>query len=120
MTLEQRLKEIGERAEKATPGGWKYFRENGLMVIQRDNGSRVYVCGRDGPLLCMAEVDARFTAHARADIPFLLEALQKALGALEKYADGTGPLWDDRGMGPDCGFVAEKTLADLEKLAGER
>jgi hypothetical protein len=57
---------IAGRATAATAGPWGYLRASGV------------ICGPDASDVahCLHEPDATFIAHARADIPWLLDQLQ--------------------------------------------
>lgn len=88
---ERRLREIQERAEKATEGPWYahhcgYHKEDpgsacGIATDPREDfegyadivGDRAY----DECHHPMTEEDAQFVAHAREDIPFLLQLVKK-------------------------------------------
>ncbi len=86
------IKKIREREEKATGGPWSVGYDDGSGVI--DEGSGACIVDDDGngePVVtgvdhdgCAAGVleqdDADFIAHARQDIPDLLDALEKATG----------------------------------------
>jgi|GEM_PF-3101132 len=80
-----KLEEIRERAEKATAGPWEFSikdRKNSeprnLIEVNREEDKLNIiqdVWGRE---------DAEFIAHARQDIPYLLEALQQAQEELNR------------------------------------
>jgi hypothetical protein len=61
-----RLLSIAKRAAAATPGPWGYVRPSGV------------ICGPDASEVahCLHDPDAIFIAHARDDLPWLLDQLQ--------------------------------------------
>lgn len=83
-----KLDEIKSREAKASKGPW----ETRIAGIEGDN----YVAGT-GPWYRMSHLafdandqsheDARFIAHSREDIPYLLKRLEAAEAALRTYAD---------------------------------
>ena len=78
-----RLDEIHARCEAATPGPWKYI-DNGFDGMIKSEEETI--CGgepcegriEDGP-------DAQFIAHARDDIPYLLDRAEKAEAERNTY-----------------------------------
>lgn len=78
-----RLDEIHARCEAATPGPWKYI-DNGFDGMIKSEEETI--CGgepcegriEDGP-------DAQFIAHARDDIPYLLDRAEKAEADRDTY-----------------------------------
>lgn len=91
MTPEQ-LRAIRERAEKATPGPWVAARETEYFTaIERPDGRILGSVGGDGytdnsPEHAEIEANAVFIAHAREEIPALLEHIRE----LRAEADDTG------------------------------
>lgn len=94
MTLE-RLKEIRERAEKATRGPWRVDTwpcgSKGSPPLAQTWASDVRA--KSGEILCFQDTDwtkppdhpdAAFIAHARSDVPDLLEEVERLRAALEK------------------------------------
>jgi hypothetical protein len=104
--MSDRLKEIAERAEKATPGPWEAWADGSQFVNTRYlPTARSVACSRIRELTrpwnphaliafgfsCeeyevarFLTADAEFIAHARQDVPFLLNEvarLQRALDA---------------------------------------
>jgi hypothetical protein len=73
-TISEILGEIKARCEKATPGPWDVVCTRELSAISTPDG----FIGRDIERIA----DQRFTAHAREDVPRLVEALQVAESAL--------------------------------------
>ena len=70
--LNARLEKIEARVKNATPGPWESFREGQNHEDDsfiRTGGKNLYVTGG-------GEHDQEFIAHARQDIPFLLEQLE--------------------------------------------
>jgi hypothetical protein len=90
MTIQFKLAEIKERADKATPAPWceKRCNDDGLiMEVSDSTGWR-----KDYPFAYIAKLggwgycgnNGQFIAHARQDIPMLLSAIETAVEALEK------------------------------------
>lgn len=87
----KRLKEIEERAVKATPGPWKAYTEVASHMLKGPPP----VDPTDGCGLFARREDAEFIAHARADIPWLCDLVRKLLTVAEvarklKYRLGVG------------------------------
>ena len=83
MNKNRRLQEIRDRAEKATEGPWCLVSNNQI----HDRETKFNNCGvriGETPNLIAVEKcpngseNAEFIAHARQDIPYLLDALQQA------------------------------------------
>ena len=82
---ESQLREIEQRAAKATEGPWKVeaSTEGDWVLDSRDD----VIAGT-----FVQEGDAEFIAHAREDVPALIAALKrayKALEAVEEYGEIT-------------------------------
>lgn len=121
---EQELKEIRERAEKATPGRWYwhgYKRNKSMYLLSTSNGHQVvmdfdrwgmhgaiprfrvdgimhraekFIIPRqdhkpDGEFYELDHPDADFIAHARTDIPKLLDEVERLRKQLKRIADCT-------------------------------
>jgi hypothetical protein len=80
--MNTRIQEIKERVEKATPGDikneWHYDLEPHSTAIPY---YRTWIDFRDQHYSTIAEAD--FIAHARQDIPWLLDYIEKMEKALE-------------------------------------
>ena len=96
MLTEERLKQIEERAAKATPGPWRFERD-----FTEEVGSweiRTCVEELDDPFLPVAcaghceddTSDAAFIAAARTDVPDLVAEVQKLHSVLTELLD----LWN--------------------------
>lgn len=70
MIDEKRIAEIRERYKAATPGPW-YIPLSG-NYIESERGRLIYVFGFEE----QANVDIRFVAQSREDIPYLLEEIE--------------------------------------------
>lgn len=78
-----RLEEIKARADAATEGPWE--------VEESALNHKIY--SNDGIKSRLADIhmgidNAQFIAHARADVPWLLERLDKAANLLDSNLDG--------------------------------
>jgi hypothetical protein len=88
----ERLAEIRERESKATKGPWKVYPSNdpSMSVISGKDWfkfaevvTRMHAAKEDNPV---GVANAAFMAHARADIPYLLEALASERSSAIKEA----------------------------------
>lgn len=75
MSLEKRLKEIKARCEAATPGEWKYSTQCLSIPKEVMNNHEFF------------EKNVKFIAHARQDIPMLLEMLEVARQDLQSIVN---------------------------------
>lgn len=83
MTLDQILTEIKERADKATEGPWKFYpmsynKHPGYTSCDRLESKDKIIGMMEafcGPT-CLGKCDLTFIAHARTDVPRLVEALE--------------------------------------------
>lgn len=85
----KRLDEIEARANAATPGPWEWEGEakaeweigaNSLVPSRRPDDPVLYGYGYDASgIEVKSPADAEFIAHARTDVPALLDALEKVL-----------------------------------------
>jgi len=85
----KRLDEIEARANAATPGPWEWEGEakaeweegaNSLIPSRRPDDPVLYGYGYDASGIEVKNpADAEFIAHARTDVPALLDALEKVL-----------------------------------------
>ena len=97
MTTADRLNKIEARANAATKGPWEVLGRNDVV---RDAGhctcgmptgvyGHEWACGAE-QVAQAAEVDSEFIAHARTDVPWLIEQVRKrdaALRAVLELAD---------------------------------
>lgn len=74
MNDDKRLSEIRERCEKATRGEWGYAMQDGWPCVTSFNG-QVVTTSLHCTKFSQREDDVRFIAHARSDIPYLLEKI---------------------------------------------
>lgn len=79
----QRLAEIEARTKAATPGPWRREGDwNDIAAIDTD-GTPYGVAGNDESI---SHPDAEFIAHAREDVPWLIERLSRAEAELHRLA----------------------------------
>ena len=86
MTDKRRISEIRARCEAATPGRWVWFRDS---ILASEKGgfvlsSCLYNDGSELGYLDITQGDADFIAHAREDIPWLLDQLDKARAEIDQ------------------------------------
>lgn len=105
---EAELKEMEERAARATPGPWRWFKQmfgwkalEAVGRVDQRTGEQLYVlfCRNDG-VAGMREPDAELIASARTDVPILLAEVRRLRGVLDWYAKA-GPM----DMAQDCDFA---------------
>lgn len=74
-----RISEIQERAGKATDGPWfRMSSREGQPIVLAGGGRRVAETPQDGDGRgTQDELNAAFIAHARADIPWLLDEIER-------------------------------------------
>lgn len=68
MTLDKTLKEIKDRCEAATEGPW-------LKRTRTYDGEEV-LCYRESKVVAWNNTNLKFIAHARTDVPMLLEMVE--------------------------------------------
>lgn len=76
---EQRLKDIKERADKATGGNWFRAFSNGIEIYSDKEESEIVV----EDVGVVRYTDAEFISHARQDIPDLINEIER----LQKFKD---------------------------------
>lgn len=115
---DEELQQIRERCDRATPGPWQV---HGFDVIgaERVKG-QLQVIVEDNPYDgggIREEVDVEFIAHARADIPALLSALEQAQReSAAQYVKG----WNDGEADAEKLRVErDALLSEIDRLKGE-
>jgi len=76
-----RLSEIRARCEVATPGPWQWSKSKWGVVMIFNAIGRALLGGEEGAK------NASFIAHAREDIPYLLEQHAQLTAAIERLHD---------------------------------
>lgn len=103
---EEQLKAIEERAKAATPGPWtpKRLRQNDW-----------HLRGPDGIVFAEVEddADAAFIAHAREDIPALVEEVRRLRGVADRLRE----LQEEYGLAD--GNAHNRLLSELARLEAE-
>ena len=96
MLTSEELKEIRERAEKATPGPWRWADDK--LHAPQEVLMEALLCNWEDAYVDVGKADAAFIATARSDIPALLdtvedlrELLQWAKNTILVYVPGTTP-----------------------------
>ena len=112
--MSERLEEIRARVEAATPGPW--YPQPGY-VMRSESGVHPEVCLMCGPEhtgvgSSDAVSDGAFIAHAREDIPYLLDRLERAEARVEELETRGGSYcrW--------CGSLADWCEANIENTHG--
>lgn len=118
-----------ERAEKATPPPWLHYdstrwddrRACGYDSRGHDRGAPYYCTGPSVDSDSQASVDARFIAHARADVPALAAALRDAVDDIRRLREENERLTRERDKprsGDEAaGDVESGLLKRVEQLA---
>lgn len=81
MNQTERLKEIRERCDKATPGPWD-TKKDGTIYSKADEVNPIiaeteYYYDDDSAQLCINTDDEEFILHARQDVSFLLDLVER-------------------------------------------
>ena len=110
-----RLNEIEARANAATEGPWEWEGDakaeweegaNSLVPSRRPDDPVLYGYGYDASgIEVKTPADAEFIAHARTDVPWLLEQVERRDKALEAVLDLHKE--DGHGWGPGESFCTE-------------
>ena len=76
---ERLLAEIEARLKAATEGPWRYVAHNKRHPIETldEPLMEAFVCDEDDAEIEISERDCVFIAHAREDIPWLLDVIRK-------------------------------------------
>lgn len=89
---EEKLQEIEARANAATPGPWEYIPDDiGGYMVSNCKECQSIVASADYDWLCSKEYlsvsydDADFIAHAREDIPALIEEVRRLRDGQEDW-----------------------------------
>lgn len=104
MIDEKRIAEIRERCGKAAPGKW----ETNSVEIGRGNRICLFanqILGPDGKTIGATDENAKFIAHAREDIPYLLGEIDRLKTLAENGLNAM-----DRGKRLDAAIAGQETL----------
>lgn len=111
------LEQIKQRCEKSTKGPWyvgykdrsgRYIQEEGNFCLVSKNEKTILHA-----YLAKSEADAEFIAHARTDIPKLLEVIEIQGKALEKLSDYAYYLDMDMKEAGDCAVEAIEAVKKI-------
>lgn len=113
LTAEQ-LQDVKERADKATPGEWL------INVHYDENGAKEGTCDihtNNEPVACYTnEYDAQFIAHARQDIPELLQQVASLQDEYERMKQSRNH-WHRVAVGRRMATTESKGRLDRTELA---
>lgn len=122
--MKSKLDDILKRCEAATLGPWdrgKKIRNEGDRYSTAFVGTGLRPDCAEGYNFQVRDADAEFIAHARTDLPLVVEALKKAVEGLTQYADLNNyhqeAPWETD-VNVECGKKARATLAEIEKMLG--
>ena len=101
--MTDRLTEIRERAEAATPGPWSWLWLHAAGFVAQcdlpphDITSRDIWLGSETPLIAddVSDGDGSFIAHARQDIPFLLDQIAERDARIERQGESIDNLAEE-------------------------
>jgi len=84
--MQTKLQEIRDRADKATVGPWKLW---GMDVMHDPVGdsnidTALLIANTEDPHRGLRTFNAEFIAHARQDVPYLLDAIERLENFIEK------------------------------------
>lgn len=126
-----KLQEIREALEAATPGPWKVFvssvgrHEERLIATAYDhpqlhgsNGIVNHAYGLDGEFVYIAPNDAELIAHTPEYLSYLLQLVETQREALEFYAEEGNYLEHIIGWGPNIPVVQDGGNRAREALEG--
>lgn len=117
MLTHEQLADISQRAEAATPGPWMTVQPGG------PNGSFWSICNQNGNIIALrlsqSPEDAAFIAAARADIPALLNAVDR-LRAERTTADVASVRWEqESGRLQQENAQLRAALAEITQINGD-
>ena len=113
-----KLDAIAARADAATEGPWSASVIDGTGDVYGPDGMGVAYDCEGG---CASEEDAEFIAHARSDVPALVEEVRRLRAALVELSGATDHLLDvgldDRYYGHAANMAHEAWMAVRDLLA---
>lgn len=80
-----RLQEIKERAEKATPGPWDSVCSSGAIRHVVRNVDHDSYCSNESNHETFGKYDGEFIAHSREDIPWLIREIEAAKERIKMF-----------------------------------
>ncbi|MBR8661186.1 ead/Ea22-like family protein [Brevibacillus sp. NL20B1] len=117
----EELAAIRERAEKATPGPWRWSNAkvlNGKYDFVPQGSYLADTLIMFGDTYENGEHDAEFIAHAREDIPRLLDALEAAYAEIERLKRKLDAM--DDAVYARFGYCEQQNVwADINERLGE-
>ena len=84
MTLEAKLKEIKDRCDAATEGPWIFYPEDETDHWQLSDYQYTFF-KQDDSGVPITKPEGDFIAHARTDVPMLLEMVEKFMDIVDWY-----------------------------------
>ena len=90
------LEEILQRCDAATNGPWKFWENaagSSVQVVQYYDDYKLWICNESNVPNESDRENFRFIAHARTDVPMLVNYAKCLLAAIRKHRDYRG---DDR------------------------
>lgn len=120
--LEQRIREIKERVNKAAPAPWAprlHWQEYSPGKISLVGAGPIYFIKDShptSPTWDKAKLDADFIAYSRSDIEFLVKALEISKLALENVVEHTKYSYHSDDYVDCFKILAENALKEVEEL----
>ena len=115
------LSEMRARVNSATPGPWTTYRHAygvGIETGDPDDGIQLFI-ETWGLTYPEREEDAEFIAHAREDMPRLLDALDAAEAEVERMRAAAAPVWDEDAVVEAAVVAARMVLLDAPEASAD-
>ncbi len=108
--LDSVLKEIQQRTDNASEGPWESKYQNWSMLISHNKFETYLASTKE-------RNNADFIAHARTDVPMLLEMVEETIKSIGHH--GCFCAGDNDGSGASYFCLGHELQRDLEKIAGK-
>ena len=123
--LDQWMKSVRERAEKATKGPWDLDIREEFIGIDSDSDSSNWVCYEESYVTAQDVADFKFIQKSIIDLPLALQIIEIQNDALKYYSESpafkeaTFTAISSNFKSNNCADRAIKSVNDLIKKAGE-
>jgi hypothetical protein len=100
-TLKQKLEEIKNRVNAATPGPWESFENGphgglGFGICTNPDDTKAWFLNNPADNSNQSSKNASFISHSRTDIETLLAIVEKAIEMGEFYGDAKNMLYEEK------------------------
>ncbi len=114
----KRLQDIKARCEAATEGPWTMDKEAGADIIGNTDIIILEICCGIRTHATLREYNSVFITHARQDLPYCLDEIERLQGFIERIAtDKGGDVWATFSFNPI--EEARKVLEQIGTDAGD-